>query len=418
MQVSFLLLICLFTWREIYSSNFEISEDKVTEVCSYLADTCFKCVKLKSCFWCPDSNDSNGECLANYNSLSRYKCMSNQVYKLNGNDCMIENKKRNSETNTKGETELLVKLLALLKRLHSLKNDDATDNEDITTTTETTSTALIKSSVLLKTTVLPNTYVLPNTTVLPKTTMKSFVSHSIVPKKEYLNKTMFISPTTTTPTHQVENILTNKTISLPQNGSATIKSTQDTHVNTTVKTIVHLSSNIIHKSNCLLLVKKKDCLQKNSCSWNDGKCFFTPSRTKNFHFAGSNGYCVRKTSCNDCVSNPKCYWCEKSKTCHSYTAAESIPKKCKNMWYQGSCSYKTTIFLVVIPAISVLIFLSIAYVCVKNCYYHQLKPVEVKLEERPILFKEKNGRTVYQITESEDDEDDRKFATEKSDLFW
>jgi hypothetical protein len=35
--------------------------------------------------------------------------------------------------------------------------------------------------------------------------------------------------------------------------------------------------------------------------------------------------------------------------------------------------------------------------------------VEVKLEERPILFKKKNGRTVYQITESEEEDEEELF---------
>ena len=58
--------------------------------------------------------------------------------------------------------------------------------------------------------------------------------------------------------------------------------------------------------------------------------------------------------------------------------------------------------------------MGVGYTCVKNCYYQQLKPVEVKLEERPILFKEKNGRTIYQIAESEEEDEDERSLAEKS----
>ena len=53
------------------------------------------------------------------------------------------------------------------------------------------------------------------------------------------------------------------------------------------------------------------------------------------------------------------------------------------------------------------------YMCARKCYYFQLKPVEVKLEERPILFKKKNGRTVYQITESEEEDEEELFRNGK-----
>jgi len=115
--------------------------------------------------------------------------------------------------------------------------------------------------------------------------------------------------------------------------------------------------------------------------------------------------CEQRQGCKQCVLDASCFYCSQTHTCHFYAGQESYTDSClAGNARRFSCSNKWHMFMVVVPICVVVLFMGAAYACVKNCYYHQRNPVKINLdEEKPILFKTKNGRTIYQITESEDE---------------
>ena len=119
--------------------------------------------------------------------------------------------------------------------------------------------------------------------------------------------------------------------------------------------------------------------------------------------------CPARGSCETCVADVTCYWCQHTSSCYRYPGESYVGRECKGTLHHRRCNQEIPVYVIALCIILVTFFVSVGYICVRKCYYFQLKPVEVKLEERPILFKQKNGRTVYQITESEE-EDEEEFS--------
>ena len=111
-------------------------------------------------------------------------------------------------------------------------------------------------------------------------------------------------------------------------------------------------------------------------------------------------------TCDTCVSDATCFWCQQSSACQRFPGKSYTSTTCEGAYHHRRCGEELPVYMIALCIVFITCFISLGYVCVRKCYYIQLKPFEVKLEERPILFKQKNGRTVYQITESEEEDEE------------
>eukprot|EP00794_Sanderia_malayensis_P017516 gene17516-19266_t len=135
---------------------------------------------------------------------------------------------------------------------------------------------------------------------------------------------------------------------------------------------------------CVLFELEDQCNSDHDCSWCNilNKCL---GRTKeDFEYCtrndkrsqaessyDPNDECLAQSDCKSCTGKGKCYWCEKTKSCHTYPFFGFIPHNCPaNMWYYKECD----------------------------------RMLKVQLFEKPELFEKRKGKKVYFV--GGDDEDD------------
>ena len=123
-------------------------------------------------------------------------------------------------------------------------------------------------------------------------------------------------------------------------------------------------------------------------------------------FLDPNDICTGLKDCKSCTNQGKCFWCEKTKSCHIYPFFGYIPHNCPaNMWYYKECDVQLAIFIILFPLLMILISMVIFYFCLRFCYYKK-RTLKVQLFEKPELFERRKGKKVYFVGGDEDDDDD------------
>lgn len=432
----------------IYENGYQVRLSKMSKVCTVIAETCMKCTRLKACFWCGDNGEGQAGCYADNDLIAKRKCYGFKSSYWDEKQCVDVSERSDDgdfyappsapqwsppphKDNIK--QNVLVKLLLLLTTLkesdgkkkneiiqvgkqqqqvdkqqvdkmvlpplpsHQNQNENnrinihATGGEVVAVTTKNTavvsnSTSVAindiddveryndenKSNVLVrvnKDRVLHTLKVTAVTTTSMQNTMENITRYTL--KKNTANP--FVDKSNQTLVENIPHITTSRSSSSDFVG---VRSTSVSSVKPTVKVILsHIT-----------FMKELDVCQKRS-------------------------------NCEECVSRSNCYWCDtaesSSSSCSLYPGKSYVKAECKGNIKHKTCSQEIPVFIFALCIILVTFFLSVGYLCARKCYYFQRKPVEVKLEERPILFKQKNGRTVYQITESEEDEEEKLFQVGK-----
>lgn len=383
-----LALYCLFSFQIKFSlgglerynkfiseENTEESENKLSEMCAFVADrSCQKCIDLAVCFWCGKrSENAVGQCYAIIDKKAKYECQGQQVY--NKGTCSYKYAIQENEIKKK---KILINLLNLFKKLHFLNSKKKEKEGNISKSITSFISENKKSEYHI------------NTINTPLMNIQNFSRNSDIGDK----------------------IISNNVTSLPLNYHEIIfnnSSLSENFYTHHLQDCSHLNNNVCELSVCVWCEALRKCVLKSGFQQNE--C--NPSLlTQNIVKEAS--MCRTKVSCKTCTEYEDCYWCDKTKLCHSFIDASLISNECSEKWFHRSCSNQSVILFFILPALGCLLMMGVGYVCVKHCYYQQLKPVEVKLEEQPMLFKEKNGRTIYQIAESEEEDEDEKSIAEKS----
>lgn len=380
-------------------NNFPLS--KMSKVCTFLAESCGKCTELKACFWCGESVTGSGSCFARSDLVARQRCIG-KVVSYWKRPCREINQNFYSTEDT--ERSVLVKLLLLLRKLRDSQN------------TSNNKKAWHKN-------VIPR---------LQGTSPPiSFNNLGDMSNKDLHDRIGFLTNLSAYNTMQntVHNIsamvngMQNFTVLADKdNRNVSLNSTAQQNATESPQSY-KLNSTIIssHKNNATIfcsLNNQTSCIRKMFCSWcsNNSCC-------ASFKESGSNGIvlvtsekyqgknetsavCSDMEGCETCVADISCYWCQETSSCRKYPGKSYVAAECKGSLYHRTCNQQIPVYAIAIWIMLVTFFVSVGYICIRKCYYFQHKPVEVKLEERPILFKQKNGRTVYQITESEEEDEE------------
>ncbi|XP_004207854.3 uncharacterized protein LOC101235491 [Hydra vulgaris] len=188
-----------------------------------------------------------------------------------------------------------------------------------------------------------------------------------------------------------------------------------------------LNSFISEKENvnivyCPFIKESKNCNIKENCTWcntmdscisrtsNDYKlCVESKSKMTDGEFGLDT--CLSLSSCKKCVSNEKCYWCEQSKSCHTYPFFGFLPQSCEGDWYVKQCDVQLAVVVIVLPLMIILIALITFYFCLKYCYYRK-KVLRVPLFEKPGVFDYRKDKKVYYVNPDDESSTDE-FAAEK-----
>ena len=116
---------------------------------------------------------------------------------------------------------------------------------------------------------------------------------------------------------------------------------------------------------------------------------------------------MENTVCSSCTKGGKCYWCEKTKSCHTYPFFGFVPHNCPaNQWYYKECDVQLAIFIILFPLIIILIALVVFYFCLRYCYYRK-RVLKVPLFEKTGLYEKKQGKKVYFMGADDEDEEIR-----------
>jgi len=121
--------------------------------------------------------------------------------------------------------------------------------------------------------------------------------------------------------------------------------------------------------------------------------------------------CLAMKQCKGCVANEKCYWCDVSKSCHTYPFFGYVPPSCGGDWYVKQCDVQLAVIIIVLPLIIILLAMVTFYFCLKYCYYRR-KVLRVPLFERPGVFDYRKDKKVYYVN-PEDESSDTEMAAEK-----
>eukprot|EP00111_Clytia_hemisphaerica_P015700 TCONS_00046362-protein len=121
--------------------------------------------------------------------------------------------------------------------------------------------------------------------------------------------------------------------------------------------------------------------------------------------------CLAMKHCKQCVENDKCYWCDVSKSCHTYPFFGYVPHSCGGDWYVKQCDVQLAVIIIVLPLIIILLAMVTFYFCLKYCYYRR-KVLRVPLFEKPGVFDYRKDKKVYYVN-PEDESSDTELAAEK-----
>lgn len=121
--------------------------------------------------------------------------------------------------------------------------------------------------------------------------------------------------------------------------------------------------------------------------------------------------CLALKNCKKCVENNKCYWCDVSKSCHTYPFFGYVPQSCGGDWYVKQCDVQLAVIIIVLPLIIILLAMVTFYFCLKYCYYRR-KILRVPLFEKPGVFDYRKDKKVYYVN-PEDESSDTEMAVEK-----
>jgi len=170
---------------------------------------------------------------------------------------------------------------------------------------------------------------------------------------------------------------------------------------------------------CQLFEQEDECNGDQDCSWcnildlcvgrnkEDFKRCTGSKRNEeiNAPISDESNVCAGRTSCASCTKKGKCYWCEKTKSCHIYPFFGFIPHNCPtNMWYYKECDVQLAIFIILFPLLMILLSMGIFYVCLRYCYYRR-RTLKVQLFEKPEIFEQKKGKKVYFVGGDDEDEE-------------
>jgi len=414
--------------QQTEQSAYHFHLSKMSRVCMFVAETCGKCTQLKSCFWCADDGTGVGRCYAEADSVARGKCVGKVSGYWQKTRCSESHVVVRNDENT--ERSVLVKLLLLLRKLRDSGNSDLLDNKLLsksTTLNEDNAEVVIppqpfKSIEYTPATTTTTTTITTITTDLihASTSTHRDLSSSRSPSKERPGISTTLSPLNNNDTtSNLLNKLPNRTASFMKNVS--YASNLTSHLALMNDTSKHLNNSHAagrYHAPCLGM-SRSTCLRHPVCSWcreNDTCCRWRPKnvKTKGAYSGHSNAVCPKASSCEECLSSDhRCYWCSAGSLCQTYPGESYVHLECSGKVSYKTCAQDVPVYVFALCIILVTFFLTVGYMCARKCYYFQLKPVEVKLEERPILFKKKNGRTVYQITESEEEDEEELFRNGK-----
>ena len=115
--------------------------------------------------------------------------------------------------------------------------------------------------------------------------------------------------------------------------------------------------------------------------------------------------CLEFKHCKLCVEDEKCYWCDVSKSCHTYPFFGYIPQSCGGDWYVKQCDVQLAVIVIVLPLIIILLAMITFYFCLKYCYYRK-KILRVPLFERPGVFDYRKDKKVYFVNPEDEDSQD------------
>jgi len=396
--------------NSLATSHYRYHLSKMSRVCMFVAETCGKCTQLKSCFWCANDGAGEGRCYANSDSVAKDKCVG-KVYAYWQKVPCLESEYLVRDGNT--ERSVLMKLLLLLRKLRNSGNTDLFVQEI---------PDMFKTEVL-------------NEDIASEAQM----GHPLKPTQGIRTSTNFFP--TSLAFNEIHNHTYNASARSHIYGSTTVSSTSSTlksytnssrtnngsFRNTSAFTSGHITRPVTVNSAIRLYhapcygMTRPSCLREAICSWCRGNttcCRWRPRNIKKKAMPTTSGHndmvCPKVSSCQACISrNDKCYWCSAGSMCQLYPGESYVKMECDGQVSYKTCAQDIPVYIFALCIILVTLFLSFGYLCARKCYYFQLKPVEVKLEERPILFKKKNGRTVYQITESEEEEEEELFSNGK-----
>eukprot|EP00795_Rhopilema_esculentum_P013327 gene13327-4173_t len=171
---------------------------------------------------------------------------------------------------------------------------------------------------------------------------------------------------------------------------------------------------------CELFEQEDECNSDKDCSWcnildecvgrnkEDFRYCAGDKRNADLDQQSDPEMCSAMKSCSSCTKRGKCFWCEKTKSCHIYPFFGYIPHNCPaNMWYYKECDVQLAIFIILFPLLMILLCMVVFYFCLRFCYYRK-KMLKVQLFEKPELFERRKGKKVYFVGgDEEDDEESR-----------
>jgi len=385
----------------IFDDNeYDFPLSKMSKVCSFLAESCGKCTELRACFWCSDSISGPGNCYARSDMSARHRCIGKVIsyWKKPCNDI-----NKNLYSSVDSERSVLIKLLLLLRKLRDSSSQNNKQNKKLwhkNEISEIPGTSLpihfrnmgdmSNKELKKKIGILTNTsYISSQNTV-----------HNLSSIVNQINFTTFIKNNTDTNSF---NSTKNDTIKFHKLAAINITNVNKHKDNKTLRCSVNGSDSCTRKHYCSWC-ENKTCCASDEISKTDKIIQTTPVQVR-IKQNETTISCTDRQSCNTCVEDISCYWCGETATCRKFPGNSYVSEECKGVSHK-TCSQQIPIYAIAIWIMLITFFVSVGYICVRKCYYFQLKPVEVKLEERPILFKQKNGRTVYQITESEEEDEE------------
>lgn len=193
--------------------------------------------------------------------------------------------------------------------------------------------------------------------------------------------------------------------------------------NTTTKNVGHprntttqKSKKLNHHHYCGLYEGTAICNKDNNCTWCNTltKCM---QRSDESYDAcvHSKDYdvdaCFSSKHCKQCVADDKCYWCDVSKSCHTYPFFGYVPQSCGGDWFVKQCDVQLAVIIIVLPLIMILLALVTFYFCLKYCYYKR-KVLRVPLFERPGVFDYRKDKKVY-FVHPDDESSENEMEAEK-----